>query len=114
MKFISVLLSACLGVASVGIVTTECHCAEKKTCSRNCCCDGKSECCCKTETTYSNVAAVGSIVKTPKNVLAVSFVSPAHSTQEFQSNAISIRFSNLPLDFRHPALEAQGVIVLRI
>jgi hypothetical protein len=114
MKFISVLLGISFGVASVGVVTTECHCIEKKACSRNCCCDGKSQCCCKTETKYSNVAAVGSIVKTPKNVRPVSFVSPAHSAQAFQSNAICIRISNLPLDFQPPALEAQRVIVLRI
>ena len=115
MKFLSVLLSACLGIASVGIVTTECHCAEKKACSRNrCCCAARAECCCKTQTSSSNVAAVGSFAKSPKRVLPVVLVSSIEARQGFQSNAFAFRISNLPLCFRPPALEAMRSIVLRI
>ncbi len=113
-KFFSFILSLCLGVSTIGVVTTECQCMEKKACAceKNCCATGCQ--CCKPATNYTNVAAVGSIVTRPRSVLPSFFFSPVEFPSGIRSNSIFLLRSRLPPEFRPPALELLRTIVLRI
>src|SRR5437868_374879 len=68
-RWISVLLIACLGVASTGAVTVRYVCSGKKTVSCDNCRTMKSGSCCKRVVDYSKVDAVGKIAIPPRHQL---------------------------------------------